>query len=56
MRKLGALNSGWYGCGRPLSASMEKAADRPANRIVHSYAGMMNAGHENSGRPAILSG
>ena len=32
------------------------AAERPANRIVHSYAGIMNAGQENSGRPAMFSG
>ena len=54
--KRGALKIGWYGIGRPLSASMPSTADSAATRIVHSNVTGMNAGQLCSGLPPTLIG
>jgi hypothetical protein len=54
--KRGTLNTGWYGCGRPLSASMPSTAASDAARIVHSNVTGMNAGQLLNGRPPMFTG
>ena len=52
----GTLNTGWYGSGRPLRASIPSTAVRAATRIVVSKAGGMNAGQLWNGRPPMFIG
>ena len=54
--KAGTLNTGWYGCGNPQSASVPITAVSAANRMVVSKAGTMNEGRLTRGRPPMLSG
>ena len=54
--KLGTLNTGWYGIGKPFSASMPSTAESAANRIVHSNVTGMKAGKLKNGFPPMLSG
>jgi hypothetical protein len=42
----GALNTGWYGMGSPLSASIPNTAVSAAKRIVVSNATGMNDGQD----------
>src|SRR6516164_719731 len=48
------LKTGWCGCGRRLSASMPKTAQREAPRTVSSKVTGINAGQLFSGRHPIL--
>src|SRR5437660_10263501 len=50
------LKTGWCGCGRRLSASMPKTAQREAPRTVSSKVTGINAGQLFSGRPPIFMG
>src|SRR5262249_22795797 len=52
----GTLNTGWYGMGSPLSASMPKSDANDAMRIVSSNVTGMKAGQLLSGRPPTLIG
>ena len=54
--KLGTLKTGWYGIGRPFSASMPSTAESAAARIVHSKMTGMNAGKLKNGLPPTSSG
>ena len=54
--KRGTLNTGWYGIGSPLSASMPNTAPSAANRTVISKVTGMNDGQLLSGRPPMFSG
>ena len=53
---VGTLNTGWYGSGRPLRASMPSTAVRAAKRMVVSKAGGMNAGQLWNGLPPMFIG
>jgi hypothetical protein len=50
------LNTGWYGSGRPFSASMPSTQVSAENRIVVSNVGGMNETHELNGRPPMFIG
>src|SRR2546422_8852032 len=52
----GTLKTGWYGIGRPFSASIPRTAERAAHRTVVSNVIGMNEGQLLSGRPPTLSG
>src|SRR4051794_22713882 len=54
--KLGTLNSGWYGVGRPLRINMPSTAERTAPRIVISNVIGINAGQLLGGRPPTFQG
>src|SRR5262249_5836440 len=54
--KRGTLNTGWYGMGRPFSASKPKTVTSAAPSTVHSKVIGMNAGQLLNGRPPTLSG
>ena len=52
----GTLNTGWYGIGRPHSASSPSTAESAANRMVISKVMTMYDGQLCSGRPPMLMG
>ena len=54
--KRGTLNTGWYGIGKPFSASMPSTADSAASKTVHSKVMGMNDGKLKNGRPPTLMG